>query len=377
MKKLNILAIVPYPFLPPTCGGDYSSMRLFNSLAKQHQVTLFTCEPFSSVDHLHFDFEMISYVKFKPQRYINIKLVFDLLRLIKNKQIDAVFMEQPWFWGMAFFVKLFSGKPMVMRSNNIEYLRFKSINKWWWWFLFVYERWCLRSMDFVFFVSEEDRNRAIQAFGIKKENTLVTPYGVDLESATIHVERQKASIRKQYGIKDHQSILLFFGSLDYPPNIEALEILTDRILPMLEQRLPDKFVLMVCGRRAQSEFLKRVEQNPSIIHAGFVDNIDDYILSADLVMNPIMSGGGIKTKAVDALALNRVLISTETGAEGIDPSLCGDNLIMVKDGDWSAFTDAIVKHNGSTPVIPDSFYTRFSWKGIARQMGEKINSLLK
>ncbi len=373
MKKLNILAIVPYPFLPPTCGGDYSSMRLFNSLGKQHRVTLFTCEPFSSVDHLRFDFEMISYVKFKPQRYLNLFLVYDLLRLIKSKRIDAVFMEQPWFWAMAFFLKMLSGKPMVMRSNNIEFLRFKSVNKWWWWFLFVYERWCLRSMDYVFFVTEEDRERAIKYFGINKHKTLVTPYGVDVQEPPAD-NGAAEQIRIQYNIKPHQQILLFFGSLDYPPNREALDVMLSNVLPLLDA---DKYVFIVCGRRAQPDFLAAIAGNNQIIHAGFVENIDDYVLAADVVVNPILNGGGIKTKAVDALALNKIVVSTNTGAEGIDRQICGENLVVVPDFEWQAFANAIKQSEGKQPVIPAAFYARFSWSGIAAQMGEKIITLIK
>ncbi len=374
MKKLNILAIVPYPFLPPTCGGDYSSMRLFNALGKQQNVTLFTCEPFSSVAHLHFDFEMISYVKFKPQRYINLFLVYDLLRLIKSKKIDAIFMEQPWFWGMAFFLKLFSGKPMVMRSNNIEFLRFKSVNKWWWWFLFVYERWCLRGIDYVFFVTEEDRNRAIKYFGIDEHKTLVTPYGIDRQEPPVDSKHACELIRARYNIKQHQRILLFFGSLDYPPNREALDVMLKKVLPLLEK---DKYVFMVCGRRAQPDFLAAINGHNHIIHAGFVEDIDHYVMAADVVVNPILSGGGIKTKAVDALALNKIVVSTQTGAEGIDPNICGQNLIVISDNNWQAFAEAINIQIDNTPAIPQDFYTHFSWKGIAMQMGDKINALIK
>lgn len=375
MKPLNILAIVPYPFLPPTCGGDYSTLRLFNSLSHQNKITLFTCEPYSSIDHIPFPFDVLSYVKFEPQRYINFFLVFDLLRLMKKKKSDVVFMEQPWFWGIVFFLKLLSGKPVVMRSNNIEYLRFKSMKKWWWWFLFVYERWCLRSMDFVFFVSEEDRQRAVKAFGIKHTKTLVTPYGVDVETPKTDFSAEAKAIREKWNIPFHHRILLFFGSLDYTPNIEALEIMLEDILPELKKQSDIPYVFMVCGRRAQPEFLEKIKNRKDIIYAGFVDNIEDYVAAADLVMNPILSGGGIKTKAVDALALNKILISTKTGAEGIDPAVCGDNMVIVADRDWVSFVKAIRDNIGKQPVIPPAFYKRFSWKGIAAEMSEKLNSL--
>jgi hypothetical protein len=56
------------------------------------------------------------------------------------------------------------------------------------------------------------------------------------------------------------------------------------------------------------------------------NDINEYIDGCDVMINPILSGGGVKTKAIDTLARSQTVISTQTGAEGIDAKVCGNNL---------------------------------------------------
>jgi glycosyltransferase involved in cell wall biosynthesis len=78
-----------------------------------------------------------------------------------------------------------------------------------------------------------------------------------------------------------------------------------------------------------------------------------------------MSGGGVKTKMIEALGLNTTVVSTETGAAGVTREACGEKLIVVKDNDWKQFVEAVLKAAANkNTVIPEAFYKQFSWKGI-------------
>ena len=95
------------------------------------------------------------------------------------------------------------------------------------------------------------------------------------------------------------------------------------------------------------------------------------------MLNPIISGGGIKTKAVDTLSRSQVVISTITGAEGINPKVCGDFLTIVEDHNWNQFTDEIIHQlqKGKTGEIPSSFFETYSWPGIIENINKKIKEL--
>ena len=46
-KKKSILAIIYYPFLPATTGGEISTLNILKYLSLKHDVTVFTVEPYS------------------------------------------------------------------------------------------------------------------------------------------------------------------------------------------------------------------------------------------------------------------------------------------------------------------------------------------
>ena len=48
----------------------------------------------------------------------------------------------------------------------------------------------------------------------------------------------------------------------------------------------------------------------NIIYAGFVDDITLFYKAADMLINPVIDGGGIKTKLVEALGYNMNVVTT-------------------------------------------------------------------
>ena len=101
-----------------------------------------------------------------------------------------------------------------------------------------------------------------------------------------------------------------------------------------------------------------------------------YYKAADIFLNPISEGGGIKTKLVEALAANDTAISFATGAIGVPPSVTGNKLLIVADKDPVAFAKAIQQ---SLPFIresiPQSFFDHFYWGKIAANASETIQIL--
>ena len=82
--------------------------------------------------------------------------------------------------------------------------------------------------------------------------------------------------------------------------------------------------------------------NVNISYAGFVDDIDFYTKAADVLLNPVTSGGGVKTKMIEALGMNTTVVATATGASGVKKELCGKKLVVVPDNNWQLFVEAVV-----------------------------------
>lgn len=371
----KILAIISYPFLPATTGGEISTLNILKYLSHRHDVTVFTVEPYSKqYDVGTAKFKLIFGMPFKVSRYWNLATVFTLRKTIKSEKIDWLFFDQPWFGWMVWLLKLMCSSKVFIRSNNIEYLRFRSMGKWYWQMMYIYEKWTYRAADLVIFVSETDRQKAIYEFDLKASNTLLTPYGVEIDQLPVKADTNKLQqLRNSLGVKEGECMLLFFSTLSYYPNYEAAGFIADKIYPILKEKKSFEFKIVICGKGLPDSVKDKFNGKPEITYVGFVDDINSYIDAADLMLNPLLSGGGVKTKAIDTLARGQRVISTINGAEGIDAGVCGNCLVVINDHDWDAFAEAIVKNIGEPKILPrELFYTTYGWPGIIERLSNQL-----
>jgi polysaccharide biosynthesis protein PslH len=132
-----------------------------------------------------------------------------------------------------------------------------------------------------------------------------------------------------------------------------------------------KYKILVCGKGLPGSFDElRGYADKNIIYAGFVDDISAYFKAADLFLNPIISGGGVKTKAIEAIAMNCTVISTEIGALGLKREVCGAKLHVVADNDWSAFSTTLIQNFHQNSITPPSFFDYYYWGNIAAKVAE-------
>ena len=236
-----------------------------------------------------------------------------------------------------------------------------------------YERWVYNKTDINFFISEADRRFAIENLKTDPEKSYAITYGIEQESRPRGIAEAKRILQQTHGIGEDEKILLFNGALYHHTNYDAVSVILDEINPRLESA-GLKYKIIVCGK-GLPEWFKELKdyQNRNIIYAGFVDDIALYFKGADIFLNPIISGGGIKTKAVEALASNCTVISTEIGALGIRQEVCGNKIQVSADNDWNAFTENLLLAFRRQDEIPDAFFSYYYWGNIA----EKVVTIMK
>ena len=141
------------------------------------------------------------------------------------------------------------------------------------------------------------------------------------------------------------------------------------INPLLLRQHEFRYKIIVCGKRLPASLNElRDYAGKNIIYAGFVDDIETYFKAADLFLNPVQSGGGIKTKMVESIAFGTTVITTETGAMGIHRNICGEKLIVVPDDNWDAFTNAIIENVHKKEPTPPAFYNYYYWGNIVKKI---------
>lgn len=372
---IKILSIVPYKIFPAKVGGQ-KGIALFNEYFST--TCKLTCVTVKNNDPQYAKgYRVLNILSNKAYRYINPLLFITIKKLIKQQSATHLILEHPYYGWLGTLLKKFTGIKLIIHSHNIESTRWKSLGKWWWKILWWYERSTHRNADYNFFIHDADREFALKEFHLKETKCTTITYGIEIDKAPSTEEKQhcKLQLHQQHHIENKETIFLFNGALDYKPNLGAVKNILDNINPYL---LTSGFhyKIIICGRGLPDEMnaLKNYADK-NIIYAGFVDDIKVYFIGADIFINPVVEGGGIKTKMVEALGYNTKVVSTSNGSIGVTEAETAGQLTIVPDNDWKHFALKMIQI-ASEPAnnIPDSFYTKFYWGNIAKKAAVFISN---
>lgn len=366
---MNIVALVSYPFLPARSGGQKLISLFYKYFSKYHSVT---CVGTKKNDpELADGYVLLNYLSDSPVRYINLLYFFRLSKIIREKKATHLIIEHPYYGWLGLLLKKICRVKLIVHSHNIEGYRWRSLGKWWWSVLLNYERYVHRRADYNFFITDEDKKLAIREFGLKPERCLTVTYGVGCAAPPRSEDLQAASnsLHQQYSVPQEVPLLLINGAFRYGPNQEALENLVYRINPLLQNE-GFSYLILICGMDIPEKISRAAFPNVQI--AGYVDDIGLYLKGCQLFLNPVLQGGGIKTKLVEALANNLNAVSTANGALGIDPALCNGKLLICPDNDWGAFAKSIRQSIKMKADTPQAFYDNFYWNNIAERAAKFI-----
>jgi polysaccharide biosynthesis protein PslH len=365
-ESLRILSIIPYKILPAKLGGE-KGIAVFNEyLARKVQLTGVTTQ--NNDPALAKGYVLLNFLSDNRSRYANVFLFSRIKKIIQKKKITHLVTEHPYYGWLAFMLRKATGIKWIVHSHNIEYMRSMSIGRWWWKALRWYEAWAYRNADKVFFISEDDMKHAVKHLGVNEHKSIVVTYGIEIQKIPDDINECKAAIKKKYAITPDEKILLFNGALYHSTNYDALKIILEEVNPLLSGT-NFKYKIIVCGKGLPdffNELKDYADQN--VIYAGFVDDISLYFKAADVFLNPILSGGGVKTKAIEAIAMDCTVVSTELGAMGLKKEVCGNKLKVATEGEWKQFADLVMRSAAQSAHTPKEFYDYYYWESIVERV---------
>jgi glycosyltransferase involved in cell wall biosynthesis len=161
-------------------------------------------------------------------------------------------------------------------------------------------------------VSEHDRRLASAL--APQADVVAVPNSVDLERLPLQDLADPAAPPR----------LLFVGSMDYPPNLEAATELIEWHAPALRRAYPALTVRLV--GKDPFGVAGRFRGVPGVEVVGPVDDLVPHYRDTHAVYMPIRSGGGTRLKILEAWALGVPVLSTAVGAEGL-PAEPGRHLL--------------------------------------------------
>jgi len=374
-QPVNVLSLVSYKFLPPDMGGQ-KGIAFFNRyLSKETNLLCVTVQENDKTEVESYPIKKL--LSNSKLRYINPLYFFTLHRLIKDKNITHLIIEHPYYGWLGILLKWFSNVKLIVHSHNIEALRFKTINKWWWGILWHYEKFAHRNADLNFFIHDNDRNYAIDNFKLTPDKCVTITYGFEYSSTPGAEEKNtfRKLICNKHCIPETEKVLLFNGTLSYKPNLDALDNILEKINPVLLANNNFSYKIIICGNKLPVEYKGLIDyKEKNIIYAGFVDDINMYFKGADIFINPVVDGGGIKTKLVEALGYDLSVISSQSGAIGIPAELAGEKMKIIPDNDLEAFARQITLINTEAST-PKKFFDHFYWGNIAAKAAEALREI--
>jgi sugar transferase (PEP-CTERM/EpsH1 system associated) len=153
-------------------------------------------------------------------------------------------------------------------------------------------------------VTVSDNDATLLKTWSNASNIYTAPNGVDVDYFTPGT------------IPLRQLDLVFTGSMDYYPNVDAVLFLCREVMPSLWARRPQT-TLAIVGRNPTSA-VKALGNDPRITVTGAVADIRPYLIQSAVVVVPLRMGGGTRLKVLEAAAMGKAIVGTPIGFEGIE-----------------------------------------------------------
>ncbi len=232
--------------------------------------------------------------------------------LLQQEKFDVVQMESLFMTPYLKTIRKNSNAKVVLRSHNVEYMIWKRLafaennpfKKWYLNFLAKrlqnYENSILNELDAIIVLTEDDR-KLYETMGTGVP-MLVSPIGLDTD---------------QYEVSDNTSRELQFfhlGSMDWLPNIEAVNWFLEHCFPTIRREFP-KVIFHLAGKSMPDAIFKQASEQLKVY--GRIDDAQKFMSDKSVMLVPLLSGGGMRVKIIEGLAMGKTIISTAIGAEGI------------------------------------------------------------
>lgn len=127
--------------------------------------------------------------------------------------------------------------------------------------------------------------------------------------------------------------LVFTGTMDYRPNVDAVLWFSEAILPAIVAQFPEVRFYVV-GQRPHAR-LDPLRENPHVVITGAVPEITPYLQGAQVYVAPLRMGSGTRFKLLEAMAAGCGVVSTEIGAQGLGVQSGRDMLLADTPADFA------------------------------------------
>ncbi|MCP9235386.1 glycosyltransferase family 4 protein [Lewinella sp. JB7] len=298
-----------------------------------------------------------------------------LAEWLQEVDFDIVQLETLYLAPYLSTIRRYSSAQVVMRSHNVEheiwerccdnisfapkrwYLRHLTKQ------LRDYERSQLNQYDLLLPITGRDKKH-FERLGYRGRS-LVLPIGLETRCGPPTYDSYAAP-----------PDLHFIGSLDWMPNLEGLQWFLNDVWPEIHRRCPEvKF--HVAGRNMPHSI--RQLRMPNVVIHGEVPNSCDFVAAHTISIVPLLSGGGMRAKILEAMSLGRVVVTTTMGLEGIKARNRRELFIADTPAQFAQTIEECLRRGRKLEAIgrnaQAAFYRYYDRRILAEQLLETYESL--
>ena len=388
---MKILMLTPYLPFPPSSGGQIRSYNLLKQLSKKHEITLFCyirrneerkfipefqkyCKKIRVFERrqawnpLNLILAGASPYPFLVCIYLSPRFRKAVAEELAEGSYDLIHSET--FYVMTNIPK--TKIPILLVEQTIEYLVYKHYvqslgNPILRWLLSIdvgklrfWETSFWKKADGVVAVSEADKSQMLK-LAPDLEVGLV-PNGVNLDFF---------KVKKNWD--DESPRILFVANFKWLQNVEAAELLLDKVFPIVSESVPNS-KLWIVGQYIPEKIVNRA--NGSVIIDNLKEDDEESIKNAyfnsSLFVSPLRGPGGTRLKHFAAMASNLPLVTTKVGAEGLGATDGVDVIIRDKPSDMATESVRLLKNPESMQLMAEKarmlVSQKFSWEKISQRL---------
>ncbi len=381
-RRRRIAVVSPYFPFPLAHGGAVRIFNLLRELSNEFDIFLFSFRDAETADDLRPVLDLCARVilcgkpRYREPRWSTIAppevhefrsppMAAALARIRARYQIEAVQVEYT-------MLAPYGGDVLV--EHDVTFALYRQIRdrtpgisqRWDFWRWQRFESKWIRRYPRVVVMSEQDRVL------LNRPNVAVIPNGVDLQRFTPEIERPGQR-------------LLFVGSFRHFPNIVAYRFFVEQVWPILRKHSSQITFTVVAGPDPllywrEHTGLPAIPPDDRIRLLEFVSDVRPLYVEANLAIVPTLVSAGTNLKVLEAMAMDRAVVSTSSGCAGLGLEHEVNVWIADQPEDFARAIERLIEDNPLRRRIAESgrihVERNYGWKEIGTRQRALLRDLI-